>query len=47
MDSEIDERETKALIQILELGDTAFDSGKGIPASEVFAELLRKKGIES
>ena len=39
-------QETLALLKILALGDKKFDEGKGIPASEVFAELRRKKGIE-
>ena len=47
MDSVIDERETKALIQILELGDRKFDDGQGIPAWKVFKQLRRKKGIDS
>ncbi len=46
MDSKIDERETKALIQILELGDRKFDDGQGVPAWIVFEQLRRKKGIE-
>lgn len=46
MNSEIDERETKALIRILALGDIEFDSGEGMPASDVFAALWQNKGIE-
>lgn len=45
MDTEIDEREAKALIQILELGDRKFDEGQGVPAWKVFEQLRRKKGI--
>lgn len=46
MDSKIDERETKALVQILELGDRKFDDGQGVPAWKVFEQLQREKGID-
>lgn len=39
-------QETLALLKILAMGDKEFDEGKGIPASKVFADLRRKKGIE-
>lgn len=38
-------QEAIALMKIIELGDKKFDAGEGIPASEVFAELRRKKGF--
>ena len=46
MESDIDQRETDALLEIIQLADKKFDEGQGIPANEVFAELRRKKGIQ-
>ena len=43
MVSVADERETKALIQILELGDRKFDDGQGVFAWKVLEQLRRKK----
>lgn len=47
MDSDLKQRETDVLLKIIQLGDKKFDEGRGIPASDVFAELRRKKGIQS